>query len=260
MPRILTRSAAFIRAPSLRGHTIIARTRVIPGMRAYSAVERATQRDRQIFTVRSRVSSIVDLAERLRFYGVEFEVCRLRNGDLCCVADTGGLSSFGALPIAVKNAGGSLGIRVISLAKNRAPLATLALGVLLILVALSGQSLLASNQVLIATKSVSDSGTIASVGLAAPDVDARTPEQDCAKKLELTPEEVQAFLEDGKLSKGIKLEVLATLQNGGIRQVRIQAICETVDGRESTVPRLWLIGLSRSKHSWLVTKMTQLKN
>ena len=210
--------------------------------------------------MRSRVSSIVDLEERLRLYGVEFEVFRLRNGDLCCVADTGGLTSFGPLPIAVKSVGGSLGIRVSSFAKKRAPLVTLAIGVLLILVALGGQSLLARNQGLIATKSGSDSGTIASVGLAAPDVDVRTPEQDCAKKLELIPEEVQAFLEDGKLSKGIKLEVLATLQNGGIRQVRIQTICETVDGRESTVPRLWLIGLSRSKHSWLVTKMTQLKN
>lgn len=210
--------------------------------------------------MRSRVSSIVDLEERLRLYGVEFEVFRLRNGDLCCVADTGGLTSFGPLPIAVKSVGGSLGIRVSSFAKKRAPLVTLAIGVLLILVALGGQSLLARNQGLIATKSGSDSGTIASVGLAAPDVDVRTPEQDCAKKLELIPEEVQAFLEDGKLSKGIKLEVLATLQNGGIRQVRIQAICEIVDGRESTVPRLWLIGLSRSKHSWLVTKMTQLKN
>lgn len=210
--------------------------------------------------MRSRVSSIVDLEERLRLYGVEFEVFRLRNGDLCCVADTGGLTSFGPLPIAVKSVGGSLGIRVSSFAKKRAPLVTLAIGVLLILVALGGQSLLARNQGLIATKSGSDSGTIASVGLAAPDVGVRTPEQDCAKKLELTPEEVQAFLEDGKLSKGIKLEVLATLQNGGIRQVRIQAICEIVDGRESTVPRLWLIGLSRSKHSWLVTKMTQLKN
>lgn len=210
--------------------------------------------------MRSRVSSIVDLAERLRYYGVEFEVFRLRNGDLCCVADTGGLPSFGALPIAVKGVGMPLGLRVSSFAKKWAPLVTLALGVLLILVALGAQSLLGRSQGLIETKSGSDSGTIASVGLAAPEVDARTPEQDCAKKLEVTPEEVQAFLEDGKLSKEIKLEVLSTLQNGGIRQVQIQAICEIDGGRESNVQRVWLVGLTKSKHSWLVTKMTQLKN
>ena len=229
-------------------------------MRAYAAVERATQRERQIFTVRSRLSSIVDLAERLRFYGVEFEVCRLRNGDLCCVADTGGLPSFGDLPIAIKNVGGTLANRVSTFAKKRAPLVTLALGVLLILVALGGQSLLARNPGLVQAKNGSDSGTIASLGLAALDFDARTPEQECASALVLTSQEVQAFLEDGKLSKGIKLEVLATLQNGGIRQVRIQASCEMADGHDSTVQRLWLIGLSKSKHSWLVTKMTQLKN
>jgi hypothetical protein len=228
--------AIVLRPPSLKGHSVEKRLRNRHGARVYQAINRSSVLQNKLYLPIASRTSIAGLIYSLDLAGVEFQALRLRNGDLCCLADEGP-------EIYKPNPGEFLqGSNLRTLKRAIAFLVALAVSVLAIS--------LWSN--VLPHPATAPSSMALSVA----------PILDCSALLDSVNEDLEAFLEEGSSSTTYEFETVASLQNGGLRSVDVQVTCssEIKGSGDSESSQQWRATLKKSELSWAVTKMTRLEN
>lgn len=224
------------RPPSLKGHSIQRRLQNRHGAKVYEALNRHSLMSSIVYLPNPARTSIVGLINLLEQSGGDFQALRLRNGDLCCLADAGG-------ELHDANSG--------ELLKSRHPRTLQRIIAVLLTLAFS----------LLAYAFWS---TELSQGASAPSpvVLSAAPILDCSSLLDSSYEESVAYLEKGSASANYGFETLSTLQNGGLRSVVIKVTCasELFSSEDQESSQEWRSTLRISDLSWVVTKMTRLDN
>lgn len=222
--------------PSLKGHSVENLLHSRHGVRVYQAINRRSLVQSKLYLPIASRTSIAGLIYSLDLAGVDFQALRLRNGDLCCLAEEGP-------EIYDANSGEFLqGSNLRTLKRAVAFLLALAVSVLAF-------SLWSHELPHPATAPSSIALSVA-------------PILDCSALLVLVNEDLEAFLEGGSPSTTYEFETLASLQNGGLRSVDVQVTCSSEikgSGNSESIQK-WRAKLKKSDLSWVVTKMTRLED
>ncbi len=228
--------ALVLRPPSLKGHRVEKRLHTRHGAQVYLAINRRSLLQSQLYLPIASRTSIAGVANFLEQADVEFQVLRLRNGDLCCLTEIGS---------ELNEAYSDESLNGESQRTLRRAVAVL----LALAISLLGFSLW-SNEM--------------SHPVSAPRAPALSvaPKLDCSSLLDSSHEELKAYLEEGSASTTFEFETLASLQNGGLRSVDVQVTCnsENKDSADPEFSHKWRATLKKSDLSWVVTKMTRLEN
>lgn len=229
-------SALVLRPPSLKGHSVEKRLHNRHGARVYQAINRRSLLQNMVYLPIASRTSIAGVINLLEQADVDFQALRLRNGDLCVLAEIGS-------ELNDANSGDSYNGKTQRTVK-RAVAVLLALATSILGFSLWSQEL--------PDRALAPSPVALSV----------SPMLDCSALLEALPEDLEAFLEEGSASTTYEFETLTSLQNGGLRSVDVRVTCtsgiEGAGGPESS--QQWRATLKKSELSWVVTKMTRLEN
>jgi hypothetical protein len=244
MPRIWAQIANLGRRPSLRGHRVHKCIHREKSFTVYSAIERSTALEKTVLLPRVRSSSIAALFAMLQQSDLDFAALRLRDGNVCCVAE--GPSSPN-LP----SQGLSESKSLRSPRRPRRLIVTLAALV----------SFLAASMVTSGLPEAHDNTSKPSP-VGSPTISKTSKPIDCNEKMNSSRSEISAFLEKGSHSSNLDFVVNSILQNGGLRSVDVTVVChrDLEDQSEPKEQQSWRVWLSKSELIWTVIKMTQLEN
>jgi len=225
-----------LRSPSLKGYSIEGRIPARQGTRVYQAVHRHSLVHRRVYVPFASITSIAGVIDVLERAGVEFQALRLRNGDVCLVAEAG--PELISVPPGQALNG-----------KHRKNF-TLAFAVMVALA------------ITILSLSLWSGEPAQRASTAQPAASSQASIASCRLLLDSSEVALVAYLEKGATSAVFEFEALTSLQNGGLRSVEAKVTClpDIERAADPQASQKWRATLTKSQLSWRVTKMTRLEN